>query len=336
MTVSTNHYHRLYRPVSFLIFVLLMAAGCAHIEKQAPRAAVAKQLVENSTTMEKRGDIVTAVEDLKIALTIDPNSIKAHAELNRLIDERNRNAEQHYRAGIAASNSNTQEARKEFLAALRLRPDYSESITALRELQLATAEAIIQVRLQKEAAHTKTRLKSKVYTEEDDPDMETYSLDIAVSAFEKGDYEYMVLVTKLPYSVEAIAQLYRERADSENPFDELKNQWGWGGFTTADFDRCQIMARYIGLIYNWWSLFVRLLNPDKHSEAITSRPMILGSVARQTQHAGQKRLTISLTHGKAGGFAAPTSLGPDYVTGPDKGQCKRQPTPFASLLRTFF
>ena len=188
MTVSTNHYHRLYRPVSFLIFVLLMAAGCAHIEKQAPRAAVAKQLVENSTTMEKRGDIVTAVEDLKIALTIDPNSIKAHAELNRLIDERNRNAEQHYRAGIAASNSNTQEARKEFLAALRLRPDYSESITALRELQLATAEAIIQVRLQKEAAHTKTRLKSKVYTEEDDPDMETYSLDIAVSAFEKGDY----------------------------------------------------------------------------------------------------------------------------------------------------
>ena len=109
----------------------------------------------------------------------------------------------------------------------------------------------------------------------------------------------MVLVTTLPYGVEAIAQLYRERADSENPFDELKNQWGWGGFTTADFDRCQIMARYIGLIYNWWSLFVRLLNPDKHSEAITSRPMILGSVARQTQHAGQKRLTISLTHGKA-------------------------------------
>lgn len=119
------------------------------------------------------------------------------------------------------------------------------------------------------------------------------------STFEKGGYEYMVLVTTLPYGVEAIAQLYRERADSENPFDELKNQWGWGGFTTADFDRCQIMARYIGLIYNWWSLFVRLLNPDKHSEAITSRPMILGSVARQTQHAGQKRLTISLTHGKA-------------------------------------
>jgi hypothetical protein len=37
-------------------------------------------------------------------------------------------------------------------------------------------------------------------------------------------YEYIVLVTSLPYEVASISQLYRERADSENPFDELKNQ----------------------------------------------------------------------------------------------------------------
>lgn len=116
---------------------------------------------------------------------------------------------------------------------------------------------------------------------------------------ESGGYEYIVLVTNLSHGVEASCQLYRDRADNENPFDELKNQWGWGGFTTHDFERCQIMARYIALIYNWWSLFVRLLDPTKHSEAITSRPMMLGGVARQTTHAGQKRLLVSLTHGKA-------------------------------------
>lgn len=116
---------------------------------------------------------------------------------------------------------------------------------------------------------------------------------------QSGNYEYMVLVTNLAYGIETTAQLYRDRADSENPFDELKNQWGWGGFTTADFERCQIMARTIALIYNWWSLFVRLLCPHKHSEAITSRPMMMGGVARQTEHAGQKKLTISLSHGKA-------------------------------------
>lgn len=36
-------------------------------------------------------------------------------------------------------------------------------------------------------------------------------------------YEYAVLVTDLPHEVLTIAQLYRDRADSENAFDELKN-----------------------------------------------------------------------------------------------------------------
>ena len=46
-------------------------------------------------------------------------------------------------------------------------------------------------------------------------------------------YEYTVLVTDLPHNVCALAQLYRSRADSENTFDELKNQWGWGVATRA-------------------------------------------------------------------------------------------------------
>ena len=41
-------------------------------------------------------------------------------------------------------------------------------------------------------------------------------------------YEYAMLVTDLPHNVCALAQLYRDRADSENTFAELKNQWGWG------------------------------------------------------------------------------------------------------------
>jgi len=53
----------------------------------------------------------------------------------------------------------------------------------------------------------------------------------------------------------------------ENNFDELKNQWGWGGFVTKDLLRCQIAARSIALIYNWWSLFVRLADPSKRRES---------------------------------------------------------------------
>jgi hypothetical protein len=53
----------------------------------------------------------------------------------------------------------------------------------------------------------------------------------------------------------------------------------------------------VALIYNWWSLFVRLADPEHHREAITSRPLLLSAIARRTQHAGQVTLTISSTHG---------------------------------------
>ena len=65
-------------------------------------------------------------------------------------------------------------------------------------------------------------------------------------------YEYAVLVTSLPDEILTIAHHYRDRADSENVFDELKNHWGWGGFTTQDIKRCRLMARAVALIYNWW------------------------------------------------------------------------------------
>ncbi len=112
-------------------------------------------------------------------------------------------------------------------------------------------------------------------------------------------YEYAVLVTSTDLAVLALAQLYRDRCNAENNFDELKNQWGWGGFTTHDLKRCQLMARLVALIYNWWNLFVRLANPNKHHEAITSRPLLLHGVATQTKHAGQTTLTITSTHAKS-------------------------------------
>lgn len=117
-------------------------------------------------------------------------------------------------------------------------------------------------------------------------------------------YEYAVLVTSTPHGILTLAQLYRDRADAENNFDELKNQWGWGGFTTHDLRRCRFMARMVALVYNWWTLFVRLATPHKHHEAITSRPLLLHGVATHTRHAGQTRLTITSTHAKAGAVQA--------------------------------
>jgi Transposase DDE domain group 1 len=112
-------------------------------------------------------------------------------------------------------------------------------------------------------------------------------------------YEYIVLVTSLRDEVLTVAQLYRDRAEAENIFDELKNQWGWTGFTTQDVRRCQILARTIAVTYNWWTLFTRLAIPNRHTEATTSRPLLLNGVARQTVHSHQTTLTITSMHAQA-------------------------------------
>lgn len=57
------------------------------------------------------------------------------------------------------------------------------------------------------------------------------------------------------------------------------------------------MARMIALICNWWNLYVRLALPDKHYEAITSRPLLLSGVGRLIEHSRQKKLIITSTHG---------------------------------------
>lgn len=109
-------------------------------------------------------------------------------------------------------------------------------------------------------------------------------------------YEYAVLITNQDYTIVAAAQLYRDRADCENVFDEIKNQWGWSGFVTQDFKRCRIVARLIALVYNWWNVFVRLARPDQHMEAATSRPLLLQSVARLVESGRRKKIRISSTH----------------------------------------
>jgi hypothetical protein len=109
-------------------------------------------------------------------------------------------------------------------------------------------------------------------------------------------WEYAALVTSLDNEILTLGQFYRDRADAENGFDELKNQWGWGGFTTQDLARCRLLAGTVALVYNWWSLFARLADPEHHREAITTRPLLLSAVASRTQHAGKVTLTISSTH----------------------------------------
>lgn len=120
----------------------------------------------------------------------------------------------------------------------------------------------------------------------------------------ESGYEYQVLVTSLTESIPTIAQRYRDRADVENVFDEIKNHWGWGGFTSRTFAVTQAVALIGALSYNWWSIFCRLADPTHHREAVTTRPTLLHGIIRQTTHGNQRSLTITSTNGDKTTIAA--------------------------------
>jgi hypothetical protein len=112
-------------------------------------------------------------------------------------------------------------------------------------------------------------------------------------------YENAVLVTSREDDIFTLAQHYRDRGDAENNFDELKNQWGWLGFTTHDHARSEMMTLFVALVYNWWSLFTRLSTSNKRAEAITSRPLLLHAIGRKTSHSNQSTLTLTSLHAAA-------------------------------------
>jgi hypothetical protein len=113
------------------------------------------------------------------------------------------------------------------------------------------------------------------------------------------EYEHIVLVTNLPHDLAGLTDLYLQRADAENVYDELKNQWGWGGFMTRDLHRCQVAVRNVALAYNWWSLFVRCAEPQRPREAITSRPLLLCGIGRLLESGHQLKVQLTSLHESA-------------------------------------
>ena len=60
---------------------------------------------------------------------------------------------------------------------------------------------------------------------------------------------------------------------------------------------------------------MRLADPSKWREAITSRPLLLGAVGRRTTHAGQVCVTITPAQGQAGRIQEMLTRGSTFLKG---------------------
>ena len=128
--------------VAIVCFAILMT-GCAVPVKEIPPDRVkdlSQGYLQTGMHDEAAGDLVAALRNFKLALTVDPNNQEAMGACNRLATEIRSSAKRHYDTGLTLQRKGQYSlARKEFLTALRLYPDYQEVrelLTSKRQMKI--------------------------------------------------------------------------------------------------------------------------------------------------------------------------------------------------------
>ena len=118
--------------VGFL-FLFAVVAGCAQAPTK-PSADLPDQYISKAQEFEARGDLVEALEQYKVALTVDPQNQLAKEKASQLESTLGELAEKHYQNGLAFHRKGEyNRARQEFLTTLRYNPDHPEAEKMLQE-----------------------------------------------------------------------------------------------------------------------------------------------------------------------------------------------------------
>jgi tetratricopeptide (TPR) repeat protein len=122
--------------ISGVIFLIFLIAGCAGFGSKSP-TQLAKEYTAKAQAYEKKGDLVEALKQYKLVLTVDPQNKLAQEKRATLEPQLNKLAEEHYQIGLKYYRQGQYPpARKEFLTALRYNPEHAEAkdkLTAARK-----------------------------------------------------------------------------------------------------------------------------------------------------------------------------------------------------------
>jgi len=118
------------------IFLVVMIVGCAQFGTKSP-AQLAKEYTAKAKEYEEKGDLVEALKQYKLVLTVEPENKLAQEKSATIEPQLNKLAEQHYQKGLKYYRQGQYPpARKEFLTALRYNPEHMEAkekLTAARK-----------------------------------------------------------------------------------------------------------------------------------------------------------------------------------------------------------
>src|SRR3972149_1154381 len=208
LSVSVFGFNQiLFLCILYSVFCILFFACVPPPVKPKPAVDVAKpppiadpfkpfldEHLKKAVSLEQQGEILGAIEEFKIALTIDPTNDEAKVGLKRLSEMADIEAEKHYQKGLSLKKTDPSKTRTEFLIALRLKPDYQLAIEELKGWHIFVA---------------KSRLLAP--PGETDTGVEDY-LSVALSLFEDGDYagaiqEFLKAKEKYPKNPEIVKHL---------------------------------------------------------------------------------------------------------------------------------
>lgn len=121
-----------------IMILTLSIMGCAVPVKKPPESIVTpkesflKDSLQKGKEYEVNGDLVKALKQYKVAMTIDPSNQEAYKGRNRAEKGLRSLAKKHYKAGLEFDKKGKYGlARQQFLIALRLWPDYPEVVDIL-------------------------------------------------------------------------------------------------------------------------------------------------------------------------------------------------------------
>ncbi|MGD2099611.1 MAG: LysM peptidoglycan-binding domain-containing protein [Desulfobacterales bacterium] len=114
-----------------VVLFLILLAGCAMMGSKSPEA-LAKEYTAKAQQFEKQGDLVEALKQYKLVLTVDSDNQLARQKIATLEPQLLTLAEKHYEEGVKFYNKGQYgPARKEFLTALRYNPEHTKAKTRL-------------------------------------------------------------------------------------------------------------------------------------------------------------------------------------------------------------
>jgi len=120
--------------------MMAVASGCAPAVKkpivsiygEAPEEKIVNEYLQRGKVYEYKGELVEAFKQYKLAMTVNPKNQEALKNCNRLEIKLRRSAKKHYKTGLKFQKEGKySRARRQFLIALRLWPDYPEVVKVL-------------------------------------------------------------------------------------------------------------------------------------------------------------------------------------------------------------